>query len=440
MAESSAIALGRYLRRLRERSGLSLARVAELTETSPEVIDKGTLSRLERGLQSPSIFRLGPLCRIYEISADALIEKMELDREVDRQGGPKTEGMTYDDLHAAGVEASGQKNRNWDAYAYFRDAFHLAPEAKRAAAWLNETNSIRSLAKNALAFHELRELERSSVLDPGERAIVLERMASCCDCLGDMPRAERYADAAITLARELPDARVEAYARGTRATVALDQEQWNAASAQLMEALATYRRSEGVPSRLLPNPSFEPLTLLKLAECALRVGEHARTRQLALAAKRMSVEGDLPLGRAYAELLLGCVDEAEGHVDRALQRWRKAAALASKINHPGVAFWAEVELLRHAIEAGERATARAIRRRLERLSPWAPRHIPAYRTYRQLIAREVAHESQDEGEGGHGDEKDLAHRTHSGDSRVRSGVGRRRPDPPAGVRSDTIVG
>src|SRR5437773_2228612 len=81
VAESSAVAFGRYLRLLRERRGLSLADVCELSQRSSESFDKGALSRLERGQQTPSIFRLGPLCRIYDVSADVLLERMELDRQ-----------------------------------------------------------------------------------------------------------------------------------------------------------------------------------------------------------------------------------------------------------------------------------------------------------------------------------------------------------------------
>ena len=150
------MALGRYLRELRERRGLSLARVCEMTSSSPESMDKGTLSRFERGQQCPSIFRLGPLSRIYEISADALLERMELDREVDRLGGPETGGKTYEQLHRAAGESVVQRNRKWEAYAYFRDALPLAPDDKKIAARINLVTAIRSLEKNARALRRWR--------------------------------------------------------------------------------------------------------------------------------------------------------------------------------------------------------------------------------------------------------------------------------------------
>ena len=387
MAETSALALGRYLRELRERRGLSLARVCEITNSSAEAMDKGTLSRFERGQQSPSIFRLGPLSRIYEISADALLERMELDREVDRLGGPETGGMTYEQLHHAAGESVVHGNRKWEAYAYFRDALPLAGADKKVVAWINLVTAIRSLGKNALALHELRELEASGSLDAGQRALVHERMSNCCRCLGDMKRAEEYADAAIAEARALGDARTLAYAYCTRASAAIDQEQWAHGYDELMKALAAQREGTEQRSQLLPSPSFEAQALLMLAECSLNLRNIARARRLTVAAKRMSEEHDMPLGLAYSELLLGWIDESDGKVERALARWRRAIALAARIDYPRIVFTAEVELFRQAIQAGDVARARASRRRLERLVPWIPRYIPAFRRFQQLIGR-----------------------------------------------------
>ncbi len=386
--ETSAVAFGRYLRELRERRGLSLARVCEFTKSSPEPMDKGTLSRLERGQQSPSIFRLGPLCRIYEISADALIERMELDREVDRIGGPDTDGKTFDGLHEAGAAALTRANRKWEAYACFRDALPLAGPDDKPKAWINLVTAIRSLGKNALALHELRELEATVSLDPGQCALVHERMSNCYRCLGDMKHAEEYADSAMEQARALGDSRILAYACCTRASAAVDQEQWGMASEYLLRALAAYRNGAGRASRLLSSPSFAAQALLILAECSLQLRNISRARRLTLAAKRLSQAHDLPLGLAYSELLLGWIDEEDGHVERALQRWRRAAALAARIDYQRIVFTAEVEIFRQARQAGDFARAKASQRRLERLVPWIPHYIPAYRRFKQLIAQE----------------------------------------------------
>jgi transcriptional regulator with XRE-family HTH domain len=384
VAEGSEVAFGSYLRQLRERRGLSLSGVCELTKGSPEPIDKGTLSRLEHGQQTPSIFRLGPLGRIYEISADALLERMELDREVDRIGGPATGGKSYDELHRAGGEAVVTGKRKWDAYAYFRDALPLATTDKLVGARINLVTAIRSLGKNVLALHELRELEASAQLDARQRALVHERMSGCCRCLGDMKHAEEHADVATAQALALGDGRILAYACSARAGAAIDQEQWVVADGHLLEALAAYRDGLERQSLLLPSPSFEAMTLLMLAECSVNVGNMARARRFTMAAKRMSDDHDLPLGLAYSELLLGWIDEAAGRVEQALTRWRRVTLLAARIDDPRIVFTAEVEIFRQAQEAGDLARARASRRRLERLVPWIPRHVPAYLRFKRL--------------------------------------------------------
>ncbi len=385
MAEASAVAFGRFLRQLRERRGLSLARVCEISRSSPEAFDKGTLSRLERGQQSPSIFRLGPLSRIYDVSADALLERMELDREVDRIGVPDTGGLSYDDLHRAGGVSVVQRNRRWDAYAYFRDALLVAPSDKLIPARINLASAISALGKNALALHELRDLEAFEALGAGQRALVRERMSTCCRCLGDMKRAEDYADSAAAQAKKIEDWRTLAFALSTRADAAIDQEQWTIAYDHLMEALAAYRDGGEQQSQLLHSPSFEALTLLKLAECSLQMRNAPRARRLITAAERISKEHDLPLGLAYSELLLGWIDEGAGRPEKAIMRWRRAIAIAARTDYPRIAFTAEVEIFRLAQDAGNAAAARASRRRLERLAPWVPKYIPAFRRFIQLI-------------------------------------------------------
>ncbi|HEX4825555.1 MAG TPA: helix-turn-helix transcriptional regulator [Candidatus Polarisedimenticolaceae bacterium] len=431
MAESSSVALGRYFRELRERRDLSLAGVCALTRSSPEPIDKGTLSRLERGQQTPSIFRLGPLCRIYGISGDAMLERLELDREIDRLGGPDTTGLEYQPLHEAGTAAAVRTKRKWDAYAFFRDALPLAPAERRPHAWINLVTAIRSLGKNALALHELRAIDATTVLEPPLRALLQERLSQCCRSLGDMRNAEAHADAAISQARAHGDRRILAHAYAARGSVALDESQWTAASDFFLKARAADREAAQQDSRLVPSPSFETYILVSLAECALGLGQLARTRRLALAANRLSRKRGLTLSLAYSEIFLGRVDEAAGRRDRALDRWRRAAELAKRIDHPRIAFSAGVEMLRLAITAGDRAWAGIHRRRLERIAPFVPHHIPAYRVYMGLLDDDRSEKARAEKEKRHGVPMEASSAVVGGRLRVLGGASaahrRRRP-------------
>ncbi len=393
MAEAATVAFGRYLRELRTRRGLSLLQVCELCEGSIEGIDKGTLSRFERGQQTPSVFRLAPLCRIYEVSADVLFERMELDRELDRLGEPDTQGRSYDDLFAAGGDALVHGHRKWDAYACFRDALAVAPDDQRLKTRLNLVTAIRSLGKNTLALHELRELASAPGLDAAHRAVVYERISQCHRCLGDMKKAEECADEAAAQALTIGDFRALAYAYVARSAAAIDQEQWAVASAVLMKAISACGKPPARESGLRASPAFEAQTLLMLAECALKLRQMTRARRIVNAAQRLSREHDVSVGLAYAELILGWIDEADGQPDRALARWRRASALARKIDNVRLVFTAEVEIFRRVSDAGDAARVRASRRRLRRLAPWIPKHVPAFREFQRLIDR-----------GGHSDE------------------------------------
>ena len=86
MAETCDKAFGRYLRTLRERRGLTLDAVVSLSQTFPDIIHKGYLSRCENGFQKPAFSKIIALSRIYEVPADVLVERMELDMELDRVG------------------------------------------------------------------------------------------------------------------------------------------------------------------------------------------------------------------------------------------------------------------------------------------------------------------------------------------------------------------
>ncbi len=417
MAEGSAIAFGKYLRTLRERRGYSLGRVCELTKPTPEPLDKGTLSRLEHGQQTPSIYRLGPLSRIYGISADALLERMELDREVDRLEGPETGGRSYEELYRLAAESMARGSRKWQTYAYFRDALPVAPKDKQAVAAINLVTAIRSLGKNVLALHELHEIELSGDLSDGQRAMLHERLSTCCRCVGDMKGAEQYAESAVAKALKLGDPRTLAWAYAARGNVAAELERWRETYDDFMKALAAYRDGQERQSQLLPQPAFETNGLLVLAEASFRLGEIPRAQKLAASAQKLSEQHDIAHGRAYSELVLGYIDEESGKPEQALARWRKAAALAAKLDYPRIVFTAEVETFRQALEMGNHARAKASRRRLERLAPWIARHIPAARQFRRLI------------DGGDSYEKVSS----IGDARARGGAGDDASSRPRGL-------
>lgn len=371
---------------------------AQLSASSVRPLDKGTLSRLEHGRQRPAVSALIPICHIYQISADALVERLELDTELDRAGAPDAEGFEVHDLLRLGRDALVQHGRKWDAYAYYREAACRAvdprqadraprTEHERIAAVLNLATVIRSLGKNRLALHELRELERERVACDAERSILLDRMSNCHRCLGEFEAAGRYADTAIDAARSAGDSRVLAFARFSRASVAFDRGEAEPGIRELGAAFRTYRDAGDQEGTLQRSPSFEVDALLRLCEAYFEMGSFEKAGRAALAARRLAAKHELPSGLAYSELFLGRLDERAGRPDDAVRRWRRVATTAAELRNQRLAFAAEFYVYRNALDAGHAALARAAQQRLERLAPWVPPHLPLLAQLRETAAR-----------------------------------------------------
>ena len=97
-----------------------------------ERVGKGYLSRCENGRQRLAFSKMITLCRVYDVPSEVLIERMELDLELDRVGGPEAEGLEFEELTNSGKE-SATRGASWEAYGFFRDAIRVAEGTNRAA-------------------------------------------------------------------------------------------------------------------------------------------------------------------------------------------------------------------------------------------------------------------------------------------------------------------
>jgi transcriptional regulator with XRE-family HTH domain len=394
LAEQATIAFGRYLKTLRDRRGLSLDQVARLSGTSARPLDKGSLSRFERGRQRLPLSAVIPIGHIYRVGVEVLVERLELDTELDNLGGIATDGMDVDELRRQAGEALQRRSRKWDAYAYLREALHLAETDGTGALELgrirlNLATVMRSLGKNRLALHELLELEGGGRLDDRLHAIVLDRLSNCHRCLGELDAAEHYADDAVARALDDGERRILAYAQVSRAQVALEQGERRLGIDYLQRAFRSHRESGDSTQAVASSPSFEVDTLLQLSEAYLGGSQLEKAGRAARAAKRLSLEAGLPGGRAYSELMLGELDQRAGRDELALQRWRRSGRLAESIHNRRLGFSAEFYVFRQALERGNPGLARASRKRLERLAPWVPEHMPLLRRFRELAGGPV---------------------------------------------------
>jgi len=207
MAESSAVAFGRYLRTLRERRGHSLDDVESLSRALPERIGKGYLSRCENGRQRVAFSKIITLCRVYDVPSEVLIERMELDLELDRVGGPETEGLGFEELTNRGKDAA-TLGASWEAYGYFRDAIPVAASSKvqerfrdpleqSLCAIMNYTIVASQHGRHTLSLHELEYVRSTDGLGPRCSTILLELLSQRTRSFGDLRRARALSDQAV---------------------------------------------------------------------------------------------------------------------------------------------------------------------------------------------------------------------------------------------------
>ena len=78
----------RRARAAAERRGYSLDEVESLSKALPERIGKGYLSRCENGRQRLAFSKMIALCRVYDVPSEVLLERMELDLELEDNPPP----------------------------------------------------------------------------------------------------------------------------------------------------------------------------------------------------------------------------------------------------------------------------------------------------------------------------------------------------------------
>jgi len=377
VAESCDKAFGRYLRTLRERRQLTLDDVASLSNTFPDSTSKGYLSRCENGHQKPAFSKVIALSRIYEVPADVLVERMELDMELDRVGGPETAEMSFSELLDAGRRAL-QEGYRWDGYGYLRDAVIRAPADPVRSAYANmdeqKTMSVqhvgtaaRALGRHRFALHEFLFVDSVDKLSPRLRALLHERIACSYASMNEFESAASYANRAIEEAEGCDDHSWIGHIYNTRAIIALQDSDPKFAVNYCHKAYKAHK---------LSGQEIEcALTLTNLSQCYYNLKRYKAARRASEASLRLASLHNQERVRALNLIMLGDLHHEQDEPRQAEQHWREASAVAKKLRDRELRFKADFALYKRAIRADEPAVARAIRRRLLKLVPWLPKEI-----------------------------------------------------------------
>ena len=388
MAENCTRAFGRYLKTLRERRGLSLYDVCSLSQTFPDPLNKGYLSRCENGHQKLAFSKLIPLSRIYEVAPSVLVERMELDMELDRVGAPDTNLESYEDT-ATTARAALEEGRLWKAYGLFRDAVssaRLRPVLPRykdlveqvRVAEMNCATAAKSLGRIQFALHEYLYLDNSGELSSDYHPVILLTISGCQRSLNNLGLAEEYADRAITETESHQVTQFLGDAYCTRALLAAQQSEPELATTYYTKAYQAFKE--------VGRDSECARTLHNLADCYLRIKRYRAAREASQASQRLADALSLPRGRALSDIVLAEIEVLEKRPQEASRHLQEAVHIAKELNDQELRFTAELARFKLALRQERAASARAIERRLERLAPWMPHSTGEVDDFRRLAS------------------------------------------------------
>lgn len=388
MAEKWTQAFGRYLRTLRERQGLSLQDVASLSQPFAERLTKGYLSRAENGRVRLALSKVSALSHIYKVSAEVLLERIDLDMELDRVGSPETEGMSWRELWEAGKRASGDGYR-WNAYAFFRSSADLVDSGsvdsdyrdiseQAACASMACATAAMALGRVHFAHHEYSHVEAHREVGPRYEPLVLERLAVAYRKLGDLDKARSYCDRAIEAAQVSEGRAYLGYTYATRAMLALVESDLALAAEFTKKSHDIFKDGNRVPEHATQ--------LSNLAQIYFDLGRYGAARRALTATESVLKGGGYHRHQALVRILQGEIDRVEHNKESAEARWKEAAQIAKQLRDKTLQFKAEYHLFRLAQDVGNDPVCRSIHRRLLRLANYVPEDTPELQEFRSLVS------------------------------------------------------
>jgi tetratricopeptide (TPR) repeat protein len=389
MAEPCNVAFGRYLKALRERRGLSLDEVQSLSQVFPEPIGKTYLSRCENGKQKLAFSKMIPLSRIYEVPPEVLVERMELDLELDRAGGPETEGLSFAELTRRGRAAS-DRGHFTRSYGYLRDAVskastaklldHMAsPSEQLMCAIMSYAIIAAHLSGQSLSLHELEYIRRTQVLS--DRHLVnlfillsehnIERL--------EIERAFHHARRAVAGAERTGSDSHRAFAFSNLARVSYWNKDYDKAIELYNRSFSLFKRAE-----LL---SEAARCLLNSSQVYLDSDRLAAAKRAVAAAERLAVKNEFDRCQALTRILRGEIAEKEGQPEKAVRYWRESIDISKKLRDRVMRFKAEFQLYRHSLDVGDMDTAMALERLMRKRAVGIPNNLEELVEFKTLVSQ-----------------------------------------------------
>ncbi len=382
MAEPALAAFGRYLKLLRQRRGLSLDDVEQLTRDLPERVTKTYLSRCENGRQGTALAKLIALSQAYHVPVEVLTERLSLDLELERLGGPETGQLSFAEAQQRARRAA-RVGLFWDAYAYARDAIELSRqgpllpgfasmEEQYAAALRNQ-----AIAASLIGFSSFARYELERVIEQG--AFGMLHMSRACVALacvlsqvGDERSTLHYARLALETGFATPSTETRAHALFAHGRALWRCGEYGPSLEAHRQALRLYHEA------MLPHCGVR--TLMDISGSYESMGNWDAAIRLGREALRLAVKHGLRRFAALARDGLGDVLIQAGRPRQALPLLFDAVRVADEFRDFQVAFGARAKILKCLGDLGEphaEAFAKDLLRLSARVSPTA-RDMPLF--------------------------------------------------------------
>ena len=331
------------------------------------------MSRVENGRQKLSMPKLMPICRVLEVPAEVLVERMELDLELEKSGGPDTEGLTFAELIDAGNLAM-RTGRVLDQYGYFRDSvFRASVDPLRKAYRDKDEQKAMSLAACAYAAgnlgrHAFRLYEFDFVLSlgtlrPQYEAYIYSLRSSALIRRGNVSAAAADARTALELVSASDHPLVVAAILRSSSVVAQEHGDWRTSIEHLKSAHKIFSE-HGTAADCA-------YILNDLAEVYIDAGNLRAARLTLDVASRHAEQSDIA-ANAATKALQAILCAKQGRHEEALDLMKEASNLARRRGDKLSRFRYDLHLLRFALRVDNQETVRVVWRRLIRTSAWVP--------------------------------------------------------------------
>ena len=381
MAQKGSWRFGQYLKQLREERRLTLDQVEERSLPLRPRISKAWLSRCENGFKEPSIDRLSVLSKIYQTSIGHLVDRREIEAELESIAPIDVSGSTFEELRQLGMEFV-ERGELKAGFAYFRASEERAVlesgdfrSANVAKARLNMAIALGRMAKYQLAKEEAESSLALMERDAPDRFRALLLVTICHQKQGNPMMASVILETLYPKLEHM-DLKDRADLVLFRGNVQFD---WG----EHREAIKSYRQAASL-YKSAKNLAGQYRALKNAANSYGKLGQYERAIREGLRALELSRRADDKQANARILQALGSLYYLAGSVKEAKKLLYESVELARRGDYHDTLFGSYFYLWRMEGQKG-RPGAATLERAMRNLLPKLDEKLEEAEAFRKLM-------------------------------------------------------